>query len=269
MRRTIPPPAAGQTFGRLTVLGPADPGPRGHAQSQCRCSCGNVVVVANSRLLSGHTRSCGCLVFENKNNLIHGESYTRLHSVWAGMKQRCLNPRSPAFPQYGGRGVSVCKEWLSYTTFAAWAKSNGYRDDLTLERVDVNGGYTPANCRFIPLAEQARNRRSSHLLTYKGQTKCLEAWAKEFGINSGTLGSRLRRYGWSLKYALEDPVGIAGLHGKQRPYKIYAIYPLIDELFGGCGTYEELAEQLAAFIDAHLIVRVKGPKETTDEHDRP
>lgn len=252
MKRNTPQPNTGQVFGRLTVLGPVEPDKAGHKRSRCRCTCGKVTIVSNSRLLSGHTRSCGCLVFANRNNLIHGESYTRLHSIWAGMKQRCLNPKSPSFTRYGGRGISVCEEWLDYQTFAAWAKANGYRDDLTLERMDVNGGYTPENCKFITLAEQSRNRRSSRLLTYKGQTKCLEAWAKDFGINSGTLGSRLRRYGWSLKYALEAPVGVAGRHGKQRPYKVYAAYPLVDELFGGCESYEELAEQLAAFIVANL-----------------
>ena len=239
----------GTRFGRLTVLHEAPRGPKGHTRSVCKCECGNVTVVTNSKLVSGHTQSCGCLVKDNRSNLQHGESYTRLHSVWSSMKARCLCQTDPAYKHYGARGIRVCEAWKDYKTFASWAKTHGYSDSLTIERVDVNGNYEPENCRFIPLAEQAWNRRSSKTITYKGKTQCLEQWARDLGINSGTLSSRINRQHWSIKHAFEEPTSDIGRHGSQRPYDIYGEYPIIEEMFDGCKTYPELARKMARYIE--------------------
>lgn len=240
----------GDVFGRLTVLHEAPKGPRGHLRSVCKCSCGNVVTVTNAKLKSGHTRSCGCLVLENNSNLKHGESYTRLHNTWRSMKGRCSNPDDRAYKFYGARGIRVCKKWAdSYQEFASWAKSHGYDDSLTIDRIDTNGNYCPENCRFITQEEQNRNRRSNHLITYNGETHCLEEWARIVGINSGTLNSRINRQHWSVKHAFEEPAATVGRHGKQRPYDIYGRHPIIEDMFGGCTSYPELAEKMAEYIE--------------------
>lgn len=242
---------SGRKFGRLTVVRSAGKSPRsGHSLSLCRCECGTEVVVQNARLLSGHTRSCGCLVKDTMTNLQHGESYSRLHHVWSGMKQRCLCPTDSAYARYGGRGITVCKSWAgSYVTFAKWARKNGYRDDLTLDRIDVNDGYRPGNCRFVPLARQATNRRDNHLITYDGKTMCLSDWARETGISSGTIHDRMVRYGWNAKYALTVPVGAIGRHGKERPYATFSRHPIIEMMFGRCESYPDLAEAMSDYIE--------------------
>ena len=240
----------GDVFGRLTVKHAAPNGPNGHRRSVCVCTCGNEVVVNNSKLVSGHTRSCGCIVREQKPTIRHGESYTRLHSIWRCMKGRCNNPNDPAYHYYGARGICVCREWnRSYEAFAKWARSHGYTDELTLDRIDVNDGYKPSNCRFITKAEQQRNRRDNHLITYKGETHCLEEWARITGINSGTLNSRINRQHWSVKHALEEPPSDIGRHGAQRPYDIYGRHPIIEQIFDGHKTYPSLAEAMAKYIE--------------------
>lgn len=250
----------GTRFGRLTVLHEAPRGPRGHTQSVCQCECGKVVTVTNSRLVSGHTRSCGCLVAETSKllNLQHGESASRLHHIWSGMKNRCFNSGSPAYKWYGGRGIIVYKPWVeSYKVFARWAKTHGYKDDLTLDRIDSNGNYEPANCRFIPLVQQATNRRTNRLVTYKGETLCLEQWARKTGINSGGLHSRIFDLHWPVRFAFTEPVSVPGRHGKPRPYALYGKYPWIETMFGVCKSYEELAEKFAEYVGGLMTTEIK------------
>lgn len=159
----------GQSFGRLTVLQmlPSEANSRIHCR--CLCECGNIVDVASTNLKQGKTLSCGC--YKNETTPIahktHGESHTRLYRVWQGMKERCYNPHHISYHLYGGRGVFVCDEWNnSYFTFKEWAEANGYdctaqRGACTLDRIDVNGGYEPSNCRWVGMDVQSKNRRNS------------------------------------------------------------------------------------------------------------
>ena len=123
---------------------------------------------------------------------IHNGRRTKLYSVWCTMKERCCNPNSKSYKHYGGRGISVCEEWTnSFAAFKAWADSTGYRDGLTIDRIDCSGNYEPSNCRWATSAEQNRNYSRNHFITYRGETKCLCDWADEFGINRSTVLFRL------------------------------------------------------------------------------
>lgn len=161
---------AGQTFGRLTVLYFANKGTDRHYIWHCRCECGTECDVSGSDLRSGHTQSCGCLQRERaaKTSTMlshtHGMSKTRLYHIWDGMRYRCKSSKSKCYPHYGGRGITVCEEWQnSFEAFSAWALTHGYQDDLTIDRIDVNGNYTPENCRWATVAEQNRNKRKKRI----------------------------------------------------------------------------------------------------------
>ena len=141
----------------------------------------------------------------NNPNYKDGRKGTRLYKIYDNMKTRCYNPNSNAYDRYGGRGITVCSEWLNdFSTFKEWALSHGYRDDLTIERIDVNGNYTPDNCTWATYKDQANNRRSNQLETIDGVTKNLTEWAEFYGINIKTVRDRLLR-GWDLKRALTTP----------------------------------------------------------------
>jgi len=196
----------GDKFGRWTVV--EEPQKRGvYRYFLCRCKCGKTALVRLNSLRQGLSKSCGCLHKELSRTRAtkHGYRNTRLYRIWSGMRQRCENPKCEAYKFYGGRGISVCNEWNSIHAFIKWAKTHGYKKELTIERIDNNGNYEPSNCTWIPMAEQAHNRRSSHIITYKGRSQILTDWAKEYRIGRRTLFYRLKA-GWSIRNALTAPL---------------------------------------------------------------
>jgi DNA-binding XRE family transcriptional regulator len=123
----------------------------------------------------------------------HGMSQSRLYKEWRGMLLRCTTPSHKSYKDYGGRGISVCTQWHEFPNFQEWALANGYNDNLTIDRIDVNGNYEPSNCRFTDIITQCNNRRSSKFITYQGKTMSQAQWARELGISRGIITQRAKR----------------------------------------------------------------------------
>lgn len=160
-----------------------------HTAYKCVCDCGTERIVDATSLLSGKSKSCGCLGRETssrvcRNNFkTHGETKTRLYQIYAGIKKRCLNTKAYNYMNYGGRGISICEEWLnSWRAFRDWSYLNGYSDELSIDRIDVNGNYSPDNCRWVDRVAQANNRRSSRNIVYNDETHTIAEWAKILDI---------------------------------------------------------------------------------------
>lgn len=157
----------GQRFGKLTILDRAEDyvakNGKKHVRWRCVCDCGKETVVDTCQLVSGKTKSCGCL---RRGNIKHGGRYDRLYKVYSNMKNRCYNKNSNDYKYYGARGISICDEWLNdYKAFKKWAESSGYdatskHGECTIDRIDVNGNYEPSNCRWTDMATQCKNRRN-------------------------------------------------------------------------------------------------------------
>lgn len=159
-------------FGRLVVIQRADNSSSGEARWLCKCDCGNIKIVKGNHLRNEAIKSCGCMEVENRFvvNKTHGGANTRLYNVWLGMRKRCFNPNEAAYPNYGGRGITVCEEWRDFGAFRDWALNAGYdenakRGECTIDRIDVNGNYEPSNCRWVDMKIQRQNQRP---LLYKG-----------------------------------------------------------------------------------------------------
>ena len=194
----------GQRFGRLVAVARCG-AKRGSALWLCKCDCGNDCKVTHRELKTGDTRSCGCIRKERNNGTKHGKRYEKLYGVWIGIKQRCFNPKSASYKDYGGRGISICKEWeVNFMTFYEWAHSNGYKQGLTIERIDVNGNYCPENCTWISAEKQNINKRRTVYITFKGKTQTMRAWSEELGIPYGRIQSR-KLNGWSDEDTLTIP----------------------------------------------------------------
>ena len=138
-------------------------------------------------------------------NYKHGETGTRLFKIWTSMHERCERPKHKYYKDYGGRGIKVCDEWSDYIPFAEWARANGYADDLSIDRINTNGNYEPSNCRWVTEKEQHNNKRSNHIVEYKGEKYTLTQLAEKAGIGKTTLRERLKM-GWSVEDAVEKPI---------------------------------------------------------------
>lgn len=174
----------------------------------CRCDCGNIKRIQYQHVLSGKVKSCGCkhnqLCSETSKH--HGETGTRLYRIWRGMIGRCYYPTSDNYKNYGGRGISVCDEWRhNYESFRDWALSHGYEDNLTIDRIDVNGNYEPSNCKWATHHEQNLNRRPIKKKTWSidGIEKPRTEWCKEYGKSIQCVMYRVSKMGMTVKEALE------------------------------------------------------------------
>lgn len=219
-----------QRFGRAIVLKRVENKGR-YVRWLCKCDCGNEFVALTQHLRNGSVKSCGCLLKEIagqkfiKLNTKHGKHKTRLYKIWAAIKGRCFNKNNLAYKNYGGRGITICDEWINnYPAFEIWANENGYNDTLTIDRIDVNGNYEPSNCRWATRQEQQNNRRACRYITYNGKTKTIAEWARILNIPANRIWHRLDR-GWSIKQALSTKKREARLieyQGKKRTIKEWA-----------------------------------------------
>ncbi len=136
----------------------------------------------------------------------YNPSHHRIYNIWFDMKRRCYQSQNKRFDRYGGRGIKVCEEWHDFQNFFDWSLANGYKDNLTIDRKNIDGDYCPDNCRWADIYTQANNRSNNHFITYKGETKTLMEWSKKLNINYRTLQGRLQS-GMSIEQALTRPIG--------------------------------------------------------------
>lgn len=205
----------GERFGRLVVIRPEedhiDPSGRKRHMWLCRCDCGNTKVINGESLMCGYTKSCGCYQRERTSDAstIHGGRDSRLYAVWNSMKSRCFNKKNKAYYRYGGKGITVCDEWLDFEVFRAWSLKNGYdpnapRGMCTIDRIDNSKGYYPENCRWASSKTQMSNVSYNRIIEKDGETHTIAEWADLYNIPYDRLYQRLMR-GWDLETAATKP----------------------------------------------------------------
>lgn len=199
-----------QKFGKLTAI------EYSQGKWRCICECGNTTYVTSYKLRSGHTVSCGCVrkkvAIENgkksakrvsETHIIHGSTPKKLYRCWLAMKSRCNNPNNNRYATYGGRGIKVCKEWNeSYETFRDWAFQNGWKEELTIDRLNSDGNYEPSNCRWSSQKEQQNNRRDTIMITYQNKTQSLHFWCEEYNQPYHRVYQRMKKLGWTFEKAI-------------------------------------------------------------------
>lgn len=196
----------GKSFGRLTVIERAENTKRGQARWKCLCDCGNITIVNGYELRSFGIKSCGCYrkEFKKKNGL----SQTALYRHWKSMKERCYNKKNPSYKWYGERGITVCEAWLAddgCKKFIDWALANGYRESLSLDRIDPNGNYEPNNCRWATEIEQHNNTRANTYYTIDGKTDTLANLCREYNKSYSKVWQRIKHGHYDIEMALKKP----------------------------------------------------------------
>ena len=174
----------GETYGRLTVIAYSHKDKYYAKHWQCSCACGNTCVVNRQKLISGHTKSCGCISIEKPPRLIDGRSKELLYKVYYQMLNRCHNPDSSGYYKYGALGITVCNSWReSFTVFRDWAINNGYAPGLSIDRIDAYTGYFPENCRWVTRSTQSLNKRTWSQTPYVSFNTSKGKWVGRLTIN--------------------------------------------------------------------------------------
>ena len=196
----------GQKFGRLTVV-ETQKTQKG-IRCKCVCECGNIHHASINSLRSGNVKSCGCLAHEwsrsGNARRKHDGKGTRLYQIWKSMRERCNTKTASNYSRYGGIGISICDEWNDFAVFKDWALSNGYKDNLSIDRINVYGNYEPDNCRWATVKQQGNNKRNSIRYLFNGKNLTLSEWSDIVKIPMKTLWARLKR-GWSIEKTLTTP----------------------------------------------------------------
>lgn len=197
----------GKKFGKLTVIKLSRRTPKKY-YVWCRCECGNEKEIATSDLISGRTKSCGCYAREILQKRTKNKRIVKLYYIWSSMKKRCFDTENKSYKNYGGRGISICDEWiikkLGYKNFERWALNNGYKEGLSIERIDNDGNYCPENCKWIKISEQANNKRNNIFVYIKDKRFSLKQASNIYNINYDCVRRRLG-LGWNIIKALTIP----------------------------------------------------------------
>lgn len=184
----------GKKFGKWTIISFSYKDKYNHPFYKCKCECGCIKDVDIYRLKYGHSLACSRCRYNEKTVPLY---IKRLRRIYHNIKQRCYNPKSPKYKDYGGRGVVVCEDWKNNSNlFIEWALNNGYKDEYTIDRIDNNGNYCPENCRWSDIETQANNKRTNHYLFYKGKTYTVSSFCKTFNLNRLVISQRINRYGY-------------------------------------------------------------------------
>lgn len=202
----------GKNFGYLEVINDLGSDPVRGAKWLCRCKCEREIVAYSGPLLSGHTQSCGCRARDlnskrmRKVKTTHGNSQSRLYKIWCSMKDRCYRKNSTGYAYYGGRGIQMCDEWKAdFTVFSEWAFANGYKETLSIDRIDVDGNYSPENCRWATVKQQGNNRRSNKVIVIDGISHTLMEWCEIYAAPYDRVKQRIAKLGWDAQRALSEP----------------------------------------------------------------
>lgn len=190
----------------LTVL---ETGERGHGRKfKVVCDCGAVAYKHANDVISGHTKSCGCMQYSGHGSIKHGLYYHPLHTVWSNIILRCCNQNVQTYKYYGGRGISICNEWRkSFFAFYTWCINNGWEKGLQLDRTDNTGNYAPDNCRFVSAKINCRNKRTNRFIEFQGETKTLAEWCEIYNIPYRAVHQRISKLKWDFKKAITQPIG--------------------------------------------------------------
>lgn len=177
----------------------------------CKCVlCGKILDYSNSNVLNGKAK---CICNRKRKDRNGFNMRSRLYNIYRSIIKRTQNPKNKDYKNYGGRGITLCKQWNDdYKKFYNWSINNGYSDELSIDRIDNNKGYSPDNCRWVNAKTQINNTRKNHKLTYKGETRTLAEWADKAGINYGAFKGRIYR-GWSIEQAIKTP--LFGMYSKK------------------------------------------------------
>lgn len=188
----------GERVGLLTVVSREHRDPKLGRMFKCRCDCGNEALVPHSNLLNWNTKSCGCLKRRKADLPFAGASRLREYQTWKHMLQRCHDPKTKSFGNYGAKGITVCERWRN--SFADFLTDMGKAPTPkhTLDRIDTFAGYSPENCRWATMKEQQNNKTSNTLVTYNGMTMNVKQWSEYLGVSRANLHYRLKA-GWPLE----------------------------------------------------------------------
>lgn len=192
---------SGKRYGKLIAIEriPPKTNKKNRSLWKCICDCGKETVVRLDMLKNGNTKSCGCGMHQ-RGPISHGETAcgkkSKIYSVWRAMKARCSNPNDKYFKNYGGRGIYVCDEWKhDFAKFKEWALNSGYKEGLSIDRIDNSFGYSPENCRWATRREQQQNTRNNVFLTLNGKKLCIAEAARQLNVHYETMRHWIKKYG--------------------------------------------------------------------------
>lgn len=198
---------SGQRYGKLTVIKRSGSNKHRFATWLCRCDCSREIIVSTNSLNTKHYVTCGRCICERTSS--GDKKVESWQSIYRGMKDRCYNKKSKDYQKYGGRGISICEEWLrSIQAFKEWSENSGYARGLTIDRINNDGNYCPENCRWATPSVQANNKSTNHIMIIDGVKMNVTECANKYGINRSLLYHRLNDKKMSDFDAVHTPIGI-------------------------------------------------------------